>query len=122
VFHRSPQSFRRRAGGPYAADGHRIAVGWLGRPVLSGQDAPGIHGIKPPARHQAAGLRRITVTDRQPLTAPEAGATSRSSAAHGPRSPDGVRLALVVGALGVVFGDIGTSPIYTLQTVFNRCE
>ncbi|WP_344439786.1 potassium transporter Kup [Kitasatospora nipponensis] len=29
------------------------------------------------------------------------------------------RLALVIGALGVVFGDIGTSPIYTLQTVFN---
>ncbi|HEY3737426.1 MAG TPA: KUP/HAK/KT family potassium transporter [Jatrophihabitans sp.] len=29
------------------------------------------------------------------------------------------RTALVVGALGVVFGDIGTSPIYTLQTVFN---
>ena len=26
---------------------------------------------------------------------------------------------LVIGALGVVFGDIGTSPIYTLQTVFN---
>jgi KUP system potassium uptake protein len=30
-----------------------------------------------------------------------------------------LRLAIVVGALGVVFGDIGTSPIYTLQTVFN---
>ncbi len=30
-----------------------------------------------------------------------------------------VRAAVVVGALGVVFGDIGTSPIYTLQTVFN---
>jgi KUP system potassium uptake protein len=30
-----------------------------------------------------------------------------------------VQLAVVVGALGVVFGDIGTSPIYTLQTVFN---
>ena len=28
------------------------------------------------------------------------------------------RLALAVGALGVVFGDIGTSPLYTLQTVF----
>ena len=28
-------------------------------------------------------------------------------------------LALMVGALGVVFGDIGTSPIYTIQTVFN---
>jgi KUP system potassium uptake protein len=33
------------------------------------------------------------------------------------RSP--ARLALTVGALGVVFGDIGTSPIYTIQTVFN---
>ena len=29
------------------------------------------------------------------------------------------RSALTVGALGVVFGDIGTSPIYTIQTVFN---
>jgi KUP system potassium uptake protein len=29
------------------------------------------------------------------------------------------RAALVLGALGVVFGDIGTSPLYTLQTVFN---
>ncbi|SNY47024.1 potassium transporter Kup [Paractinoplanes atraurantiacus] len=34
-------------------------------------------------------------------------------------SHDSARLAIVVGALGVVFGDIGTSPIYTLQTVFN---
>ena len=32
---------------------------------------------------------------------------------------EAVRLAVVVGALGVVFGDIGTSPIYTIQTVFN---
>src|SRR3954447_4892568 len=27
--------------------------------------------------------------------------------------------ALVIVALGVVFGDIGTSPIYTIQTAFN---
>ena len=27
--------------------------------------------------------------------------------------------ALSLGALGVVFGDIGTSPLYTIQTVFN---
>jgi hypothetical protein len=26
--------------------------------------------------------------------------------------------ALTVGALGVVFGDIGTSPLYAMQTVF----
>jgi KUP system potassium uptake protein len=39
-----------------------------------------------------------------------------------PSGPDGgrrpVALALVVAALGVVFGDIGTSPLYALQTVF----
>jgi KUP system potassium uptake protein len=30
--------------------------------------------------------------------------------------------ALIVGALGVVFGDIGTSPIYTIQTIFNPAD
>src|SRR5215813_9070754 len=29
------------------------------------------------------------------------------------------RTALTVAALGVVFGDLGTSPIYTIQTAFN---
>ncbi|MDT5010555.1 MAG: system potassium uptake protein [Mycobacterium sp.] len=32
------------------------------------------------------------------------------------------RAGLVLGALGVVFGDIGTSPIYTLQTVFSPSD
>ncbi|HET6297757.1 MAG TPA: potassium transporter Kup [Kribbella sp.] len=32
------------------------------------------------------------------------------------------RTALMVAALGVVFGDIGTSPIYTIQTVFNPAD
>ncbi|MEV6238518.1 KUP/HAK/KT family potassium transporter [Lentzea sp. NPDC051838] len=43
--------------------------------------------------------------------------TDRQKLAH-----DTVRLAVVVGALGVVFGDIGTSPIYTIQTVFNPSD
>ena len=30
-----------------------------------------------------------------------------------------VRAAVVLAALGVVFGDIGTSPIYTVQTAFS---
>ncbi|HJZ00471.1 MAG TPA: KUP/HAK/KT family potassium transporter, partial [Streptosporangiaceae bacterium] len=30
--------------------------------------------------------------------------------------------ALALGALGVVFGDIGTSPLYTVQTVFNPSD
>src|SRR5215471_628026 len=45
---------------------------------------------------------------------------------HGTGQPasarDVVRLAVVVGALGVVFGDIGTSPIYTMQTLFNPAD
>ncbi|MFI1523873.1 KUP/HAK/KT family potassium transporter [Kitasatospora cineracea] len=42
------------------------------------------------------------------------GSPSLHPAVKGP-----ARLALMAGALGVVFGDIGTSPIYTLQTVFD---
>ncbi|CUU59381.1 KUP system potassium uptake protein [Parafrankia irregularis] len=57
------------------------------------------------------------MTDRQQQAAP--GPASAPPDAHGAHARDTVRLALVVGALGVVFGDIGTSPIYTLQTVFN---
>ena len=53
--------------------------------------------------------RNTTTTDEAPATG---GRTVRES----------VRLAVVVGALGVVFGDIGTSPIYTLQTVFSPSD
>ena len=55
-------------------------------------------------------------------TAPESPQAAGSPAGHGPRVTDSARLALVVGALGVVFGDIGTSPIYTLQTVFSPSD
>ncbi|MET9248925.1 potassium transporter Kup [Nonomuraea sp. NPDC003709] len=54
------------------------------------------------------------MSDRRHVPAPEA--------ARGPGAHGAVRLASVVGALGVVFGDIGTSPIYTLQTVFNPSD
>ena len=36
-----------------------------------------------------------------------------------PGSVDGSLAGLAFAALGVVFGDIGTSPLYTLQTVLN---
>ncbi|MGW2663241.1 potassium transporter Kup [Nocardia tengchongensis] len=49
-----------------------------------------------------------------PGTAAESVSAAPVSGGHA-----GSRLALTIGALGVVFGDIGTSPIYTLQTVFN---
>lgn len=42
-----------------------------------------------------------------------------ASPLHAVAGPARLHPALVVGALGVVFGDIGTSPIYTVQTVFS---
>jgi KUP system potassium uptake protein len=37
-------------------------------------------------------------------------------------APGTAKGALILGALGVVFGDIGTSPLYTVQTVFNPSD
>jgi len=61
--------------------------------------------------------------------APEAPAPAPAEGRARPRRrPDGTRhagagkggmAALTIGALGVVFGDIGTSPLYALQTVFS---
>src|SRR6516162_831226 len=38
------------------------------------------------------------------------------------KQPGAAKVALAVGALGVVFGDIGTSPLYTVQTVFSPSD
>ena len=38
------------------------------------------------------------------------------------KQPGAAKVALAVGALGVVFGDIGTSPLYTVQTLFNPSD
>ncbi|MFL6125993.1 potassium transporter Kup [Actinophytocola sp.] len=54
----------------------------------------------------------------QQMTTSDEESPSDSPVVHRPVR-DTVRLTLVVGALGVVFGDIGTSPLYALQTVFN---
>ena len=42
-----------------------------------------------------------------------------TSAARGFSGRLSARAAVAIGALGVVFGDVGTSPIYTVQTIFN---
>jgi len=54
--------------------------------------------------------------------APPRGPGGRNTDARGPRGRTLAQSALVVAALGVVFGDIGTSPIYTIQTVFNPSD
>ncbi|MFF3940889.1 potassium transporter Kup [Streptomyces phaeofaciens] len=62
------------------------------------------------------------MADRRRRTTGDDGSASRASEARRASAHDAVRLAVVIGALGVVFGDIGTSPIYTLQTVFNPSD
>ena len=39
-----------------------------------------------------------------------------------PRRRSGAQAALALGALGVVFGDIGTSPLYAVEAVFNPAD
>ncbi|WP_326772784.1 potassium transporter Kup [Streptomyces sp. NBC_01445] len=59
------------------------------------------------------------MADRRQEPSSDDGSPSRTLDTRRASARDTVRLAVVIGALGVVFGDIGTSPIYTLQTVFN---
>ncbi|MBB5873685.1 KUP system potassium uptake protein [Allocatelliglobosispora scoriae] len=61
------------------------------------------------------------MTDRQQAADPGDPAGGPQPA-HRPGARDVVRLGVVVAALGVVFGDIGTSPIYTMQTVFSPAD
>ncbi|MFD7944944.1 potassium transporter Kup [Streptomyces sp. NPDC059744] len=62
------------------------------------------------------------MADRRQEPASDDGSASRPLDTRRASARDTVRLAVVIGALGVVFGDIGTSPIYTLQTVFNPAD
>ena len=61
------------------------------------------------------------MTSPLPEPVPDAAAGQPANRAAGTgRSPKQAGMAaLVVAALGVVFGDIGTSPLYSLQTVFS---
>ena len=55
------------------------------------------------------------MSDGSPTTDPTGPDGRRTT----PGARHGAGVALTVGALGVVFGDIGTSPLYALQTVFS---
>ena len=54
-----------------------------------------------------------------PATRPAPSAAHRPGDQQHPTTHSGSAVGLAVGALGVVFGDIGTSPLYALQTVFS---
>ena len=49
---------------------------------------------------------------------PEPGASAHGGNPDHPASHSAGLLGLALGAVGVVFGDIGTSPLYAMQTVF----
>jgi KUP system potassium uptake protein len=47
------------------------------------------------------------------------GSASAGGDSHSPTTHRGSLYGLALGALGIVFGDIGTSPLYSVQTVFS---
>src|SRR5690606_3407391 len=51
---------------------------------------------------------------RNPMSSP----SQAHDGSHG-HAPAGSGIALIIGAIGVVFGDIGTSPLYTLKEAFS---
>ena len=55
--------------------------------------------------------------DRAAELAPEPAVAGRNP--HHPAAHSGGLFGLALGALGIVFGDIGTSPLYAVQTVFS---
>ena len=88
-------------------------------PAASGAEAAGSAAGQPPATTVATAAATETVPgqageestpDRQP---PKTGKAKQAEKRHGTGSGG-----LLLAALGIVFGDIGTSPLYALQTVF----
>src|SRR6476646_8272572 len=88
--------------------------------------------VDPPEPSDSSGA--ASPGDPPPITAPPYARTTASTMASGFHAavpqrthvearPTGKRLAfLSLTALGIVYGDIGTSPLYALQQVFNSKE
>ncbi|HVN12870.1 MAG TPA: KUP/HAK/KT family potassium transporter [Kineosporiaceae bacterium] len=75
--------------------------------------------VEPPAEQVGGGGQGGLGAD---TVAAASNATGRVAATSRLGAGAAVRWSLVVAALGVVFGDIGTSPIYTMATVFNPAD
>ena len=70
-----------------------------------------------PVRHVSPASGRAGTVDTGPVTETAMPEEEPGTQAH-PAVHGAGLIGLAVGALGVVFGDIGTSPLYALQTVF----
>ncbi len=71
-------------------------------PARSGAKPPARSGAKPPARNSAK---------------PPARSGAKPPARSGAKPPARSGATLALGALGIVYGDLGTSPLYTYQTI-----
>jgi KUP system potassium uptake protein len=60
----------------------------------------------------------MAAADTSPPISPVPPATPATNGSNGHSAPGGPAAGLAVGALGVVFGDIGTSPLYALRETF----
>src|SRR5688572_88717 len=83
-------------------------------------DPPGSPGAAPtaPAAPAASTIPGHAAAPGDQLITPVPGATPYAGH-HPPPNPTGGRLAvLTLTALGVVYGDIGTSPLYAVREVF----
>ncbi len=60
----------------------------------------------------------MAAAETSPPSPPVPPATPAANGSNGHHAPGGAAAGLVVGALGVVFGDIGTSPLYALRETF----
>ena len=75
-----------------------------------------------PRLNAALKREKIDAVDPKAKPAPPTGAAEVSTAGHGGAkpAPRGRQLAvLTLGALGIVYGDIGTSPLYALRECFH---
>ena len=75
----------------------------------------------PPGSGPACHDERVTSQgEATPAAAPSPGSGAGGDHAHhSDHARSGRTLPLALGALGIVFGDIGTSPLYAMQTVFS---
>src|SRR5688572_27188997 len=76
-----------------------------------------LRSTRPRAALQPAAPRRVDVCARPEYT----GGPMSDNGDSASRDPRGNRLALLaLGALGIVYGDIGTSPLYAFRECFNE--
>src|SRR5450759_5351834 len=53
------------------------------------------------------------------MSEPTPMAPAQEAPGHGADTHSGGAIALIIGAIGIVFGDIGTSPLYTITECLN---